>query len=171
MSAGPGNNPEDAGNDNSAIGAQLRAARTRQQLKIEQVAGELHLDPEIIRAIERDDPASLPAPIFVQGYLRGYARLVGLPEEALIRKYTAQCAEPPPLTVIRTDTRLPLFQLPSARLIRNLILVLLGVILLWLAYPFAERLITIRGDDSAEQAPGRIELPVFEDRQPADPAR
>ena len=171
MNAGPDTNNGDAGEADSAIGAQLRAARTRQKLNIEQVAEELHLDPEVILAIERDDQSSLPAPIFVQGYLRGYARLVGLPEDSLIRKYTAQCAAPPPLSVIRADTRLPLFQLPSARLIRNVILVLLGVILLWMAYPIAERFIMTRGDDAAEQVPGRIELPVFEDRQPSDPSR
>jgi cytoskeleton protein RodZ len=171
MSAGPGSHPGASEETDSAIGAQLRAARTRQQLNIEQVAKELHLDPEIILAIERDDQSSLPAPIFVQGYLRSYARLVGVPEDSLIRKYNAQCAEPPPLSVIRPDTRLPLFQLPSARLIRNVILALLGVILLWMAYPLAERFIMTRGDDAAEQVPGRIELPAFEHRRPSDPTR
>lgn len=160
-----------AGDAGDSIGAQLRDARDRHQLKIEQVASELHLDPEIIRAIERDDPASLPAPIFVQGYLRSYARLVGLPEEAILRRYTAQRVAPPPLSVIRPDTPLPLFHLPSARLIRNVILVLLGAILLWMAYPFAERFVMTRGDEAAEPVPGRIELPAFEDNPPADLSR
>lgn len=171
MNSDPDSNTGAGGGDVGAIGAQLRDARTRQKLKIEQIASELHLDPEIIRAIERDDSSSLPAPIFVQGYLRGYARLVGLPEQDLIREYTARCEAPPPLSVIRTDTRLPLFHLPSARLIRNLILVLLGVILLWLAYPYAERFVMSRGSDAIEEVPGRIELPVFEDRRSSDPAR
>lgn len=166
--------PTESG-DNRAVGAQLRAARDRRQLKLEEVARELHLDPGIIRAIEADDQSALPAPIFVQGYVRNYARLVGLPEEELIRQFRAQGTEPPPLSVIRTSSKLPLFQLPSARLIRNTILIMLGVILVWLAYPFAERLLASRNGKTEEQLPGRLELPpafdseqLFQQPEPAE---
>jgi len=142
-----------------SIGAQLGEARVKHTLTIETVANELNLDASIIEAIENDDHENLPAPIFVQGYVRSYARLVGLPEEELVASYREQAETPPPLTVTRITRKLPFFQLPSTRLIRNTILVSLAVILIWLAYPFVERFITSRGEPVDEQESGRLELP------------
>jgi len=167
MSAGTGNGSP--ATQNSAIGTRLRDARIARKLEPEAVAEALHLDTDIIRAIERGDMALLPAPIFVQGYLRSYARLVGLPEDDLIREYNAEHTEPPPLSVISVGDKQPLFRLPSARIIRNVILIMLGVIMLWLAYPFVEQLMTLQGNETTEQLPGRLELPPeFDGKQPSD---
>lgn len=157
-----GTNPT-AGTDRLSIGARLAAAREACELDKRVVANELHLDLGTIDAIENDDAAALPAAIFVKGYLRNYARLVGLPEEEIVRDYTEQTGEPPPLTVVALKGRTPLFQLPSARLLRNIILVLLAIILIWLAYPFVEKLVASRGQDTQQPVPGRLALP------PADP--
>lgn len=169
MNAGPTSSNGQADTNNSAIGARLRDARVACRLEAEQVADELHLDTGIIRAIEAGDMAALPAPIFVQGYVRSYARLVGLPEDELIRDFNAQCADPPPLSVISAGDKPPLIRLPSARLIRNVILIMLGTIMLWLAYPFVERLVSSQDEEATEQVPGRLELPPeFDSEQPSD---
>jgi len=123
------------------------------------VADELKLDVRMVEALERDDKAVLPAAIFVQGYLRRYARLMGLPEDELVRDYTESTDEPPPLTVVAIKRKTPFFRLPSGRVLRNFILLLLAVIMLWLAYPFVERFIASRGQPVEEQVPGRLELP------------
>jgi cytoskeleton protein RodZ len=149
-----------AGNDRLSIGARLAAARKKCELDIRVVANELNLDAKIVSALENDDTAALPAAIFVKGYLRNYARLVGLPEDEVVRDYAAQTGEPPPLTVVTLGGKTPFFQLPSARLLRNIILVLLAVILIWLAYPFVERLVESRGQATQEPVPGRLELPM-----------
>jgi cytoskeleton protein RodZ len=148
-----------AAGDRLSNGARLAEAREKRTLTVETVADELNLDVSIIEAIESDDRENLPAPIFVQGYVRSYARLVELPEEELVASYREQAETPPPLTVTRVTRKLPFFRLPSTRLIRNAILLSLAVILIWLAYPFAERLITSRGDSAEEQESGRLELP------------
>ncbi len=44
----------------------------------------LHLPAVTVAAIEADDYAALPGPVFVQGYLRNYARLLNLDEEAVL---------------------------------------------------------------------------------------
>ena len=148
--------------DRKSIGARLSAARTQRKLDRHVVANELNLDIRMIEALENDDKAALPAAIFVKGYLRNYARLVGLPEDEIVRDYAAQSGEPPPLTVVKIKSTTPFFQLPSARLLRNIILLLLAAILIWLAYPFAERLIQSRGQEVQQAEPGRLELPPAE---------
>ena len=162
VSEGPRGN---AGDDRLSIGRQLSDARKRQKLDIEIVARTLKLDAGIIRALESDDRDNLPASIFVQGYLRNYARLVGLPGDELARAYAARSEALPPLKVVRVDSQRKGLRLPPARLVRNIILVLLAVILAWLAYPFVEKLVVSRGQEvDMQQAPGHLELP------PADTA-
>lgn len=143
----------------TTIGRQLAAARTGRKLDIETVARELKLDAAIIRALENDDRSALPAPIFVQGYLRSYARLLELPVQELLQRYTETTGVPPPLTVTRIEKRVPFLQLPSTRLLRNVVLLLLVGIMIWLAWPYAEQLLTTREQDVEEQAPGHLELP------------
>ena len=161
MNAGPvDEGPRgNGGDDRLSIGRQLSEARNRQKLDIEAVARTLKLDAGIIRALESDDRDRLPATIFVQGYLRNYARLVGLPGDELARAYAARSETLPPLKVVRVDSKRTGLRLPPARLIRNITLVLLAVIMVWLAYPFIEKLVTSRGQDVDEPAPGHLELP------------
>lgn len=56
-------------------------------LELEWVAGQLHVKPRIVEALEADDFAQLPSPVFYRGYLRNYAKLVGEPEEEILREY------------------------------------------------------------------------------------
>jgi cytoskeleton protein RodZ len=148
-----------ADQDKTSIGERLSAARKEQMLTAESVAEELKLDVSIIVAMEQDDKSALPAAIFVQGYLRLYARLVGLPEDQLVRDYADSSGEPPPLTVVSIKQKGSSVRLPSARLVRNIIILLLAVIMLWLAYPFVERFIASRGQLAGESEPGRLDLP------------
>lgn len=164
MNAGPVSEGhlDNAGDNRLSIGRQLADARKRHKLDVDAVARTLKLDPGIIRALEVDDRDKLPSPIFVQGYLRNYARLVGLPGEELVRSYAAQAEALPPLKVVRIDTGRKGLRLPPARLVRNVILLLLAVIMAWLAYPFVEKLLVSRGQSEEQQAPGRLELPPVE---------
>jgi cytoskeleton protein RodZ len=156
-----------------APGAMLRAARIQHNLQVEQVAKELHLDTRIVTAMENDDQAVLPEPIFVQGYLRSYARLVGLPADDIVSRYSTQGRpNPPPLSVIGPRRKAPVLPLPSARMTRNVILLLLAGILVWLAYPFVERLVLSRSGETEVQQPGRLDLPpVFEEEPRSDASR
>lgn len=92
-------------NRRAGPGDRLRTARERRDLSVRDAAKRLRLDPSVIEAIEADNFAALPAPIFVKGYLNAYARLLGIPPEDCIAEYTAAVdgAVPPPL-VIRKGT-------------------------------------------------------------------
>jgi len=68
-------------------GGELRAAREAAGLELGEVAERLRLSPPLLRAIEADDYASLPPATFVRGYLRGYARLLGLDGDRLVAAF------------------------------------------------------------------------------------
>lgn len=68
-------------------GSQLRKARERQGLDQAKMASQLHLSQAMIAALEVDDFDNLPGPVFVQGYLRKYSRLLGVNENAVIEAY------------------------------------------------------------------------------------
>ncbi len=70
-------------------GARLRAGREAAGLKLADVALELRLSVDTIDALEHDAAEKLPAPIFVRGYVRNYAALLGLPAQELVEAYNA----------------------------------------------------------------------------------
>jgi cytoskeleton protein RodZ len=78
------------------IGARLRSARERKRLTILQAAERMHVDPDILEALEADDFAALGAPVYVKGHLRHYAELVGESPEALSELYSQGTRVPPP---------------------------------------------------------------------------
>lgn len=90
-------------NRRAGPGDRLRTAREQRGLSVREAATRLRLDPSVIDALEADNFAALPAPIFVKGYLNAYARLLGLPPEECIAEYTAAVdgAVPPPLVIRR----------------------------------------------------------------------
>lgn len=70
-------------------GERLQKARKGRQLEISQVAERLNLSPGVVRALEADDYRMLPNATFVKGYLRSYARLLGISGDDLVRGYEA----------------------------------------------------------------------------------
>ena len=65
-------------------GAALQAAREARQLSVPQVADQLKLSSAAVTALEANDWDRLPAQVFVRGYIRAFARLMGLDDEELL---------------------------------------------------------------------------------------
>ena len=65
-------------------GAQLQKLRLERQWTLDDVAMSLNLSVAVLEALESGDYSSLPEWTFVRGYLRAYARLLGLAEESVI---------------------------------------------------------------------------------------
>lgn len=70
-------------------GRRLRVLRQTKGWEIERVASQLHLRAHLVEALEQDRFHELPGPVFVMGYLRNYARLLGIDPESLISAYRA----------------------------------------------------------------------------------
>lgn len=66
------------------VGPQLKAERLRLGLSIADVAQRLKYAPRQIDAVEADDFKALPGLPFVRGFVRGYARLLGVDAGRLV---------------------------------------------------------------------------------------
>lgn len=82
VSSDPG--PETAPVPEPRAGSQLLEARERLGLSVADVARHLKLHPRQVESLERDDYAGLPGPVFVRGFMRNYARLVGIDADGLV---------------------------------------------------------------------------------------
>lgn len=66
-------------------GRRLREAREAKHQSVTEVAECLHLRPSIVSAIEDGDYRQIPGELFLKGYVKSYARHVGLDEESTIQ--------------------------------------------------------------------------------------
>ena len=85
-------------------GARLRQAREAANLRVGDIATALRLEPKMIQALESDSFDRLPAPTFVRGYLRGYARTVGLAPDPLLELYERHGFTPPAINPDPVET-------------------------------------------------------------------
>lgn len=69
----------------SGLGLELKRGREAKGYTIERIADELHLRPSIVTAMEEENYELLPGDIFLKGYIRSYARLVGLSEHEIVK--------------------------------------------------------------------------------------
>lgn len=67
-----------------AVGNRLAAARQQQKLEPAAVASRLHLTVDVVSAIESGNLTALPAMTFVRGYIKSYARLLGMDEQQVL---------------------------------------------------------------------------------------
>jgi len=67
-----------------AVGAQFRAAREARGLSLSEVAEDIHIRAVYLAEIEAENWRAIGAPVYVRGFLRTYARFLGMdPEEAV----------------------------------------------------------------------------------------
>ncbi|MDC9720295.1 MAG: DUF4115 domain-containing protein [Gammaproteobacteria bacterium] len=65
----------------------LRKAREEKGLSQKETARELHLTSKVIEAIEEDNFEVIPSFVFARGYIRSYARHLGLDGQALVAEF------------------------------------------------------------------------------------
>jgi cytoskeleton protein RodZ len=75
-------------------GKSLQKAREALNLIPEEIAAALHLDLNVVDAIESEEYNRLPH-VYMRGYIRAYARIVGLDPEPLVEAYNKLATEAP----------------------------------------------------------------------------
>jgi cytoskeleton protein RodZ len=86
------------------VGETLREAREAQGFGIDDAAARLRLMRRQVEAMEAEDFGSLGEPVFARGFVRNYARLLGLAPEPLLAAMGGAPAEP---VVVRPDVPPP----------------------------------------------------------------
>lgn len=82
-------NQDQASSPEGSPGAVLRAARESAGMSVEQVAEKLHLLHSIVQGLEKDCYDRIRSETFVKGYMRNYARLLGISGDDLVGRYNA----------------------------------------------------------------------------------
>ncbi len=77
------------------IGAQLQSAREALGVSLALIAQKTRVQPRIIDAIEHNDLASIPPRPYGRGFIRAYAREVGLDPDATVQAYFGQFGTAP----------------------------------------------------------------------------
>jgi cytoskeleton protein RodZ len=78
----------------ASVGRTLAAAREDMNLSVSDVARHLKISPAQVEALEKGAYERLPGRVFVRGFLRNYAKLLGLEPEPLLRSIEAQMPAP-----------------------------------------------------------------------------
>jgi cytoskeleton protein RodZ len=135
-----------------APGQILKRAREGKNLTLAAIATLMNLDLRTVEALERGNQNELPAPIFVRGYLRGYARLVGVDEATVLEAYKAQAPQEPrprPVGMSRVPVR-PAFRAPASSL-KSVFSVILLLVFAWIAVEWGPDLIARVSGDAAQE--------------------
>lgn len=145
-------------------GEHLRRGREEQGISVAEIANELKLSESLIQALEADDASSLPAAAFVRGYLRSYARLLGLDAARLVEAYERISGATADAGIRISERSQDGFRM-SSRLALLLLVLLIGGAAAWWFWEDAPFVVGEEGDvpvssDTAEPAEEAAVEPV-----------
>jgi len=136
-----------------SIGQALREARETQGMRQEEAAARLRLMQRQIEAMETDDFESLGQPVFARGFVRNYARLLGLAPDALLARMEGAPVELA-ATVRHPEPPLPCSWLSSPWLI----LLLLGLLIVVVAPVTLYWWLNEGEDELISQVPSTVQI-------------
>lgn len=146
-----------------SVGELLRREREAQGKSIEDVAKVTRMSAQTLAAIEDGRFSALPAPVYVKGHLRTYARFLGLDEEEIIQRYMRSTKQNEPTELDEWDAvELELHEEERHATKRNL-WIAAAVVIVGLALIFGPRLL---GRRPSSGPVGDHEVPVV-----TEPAR
>ncbi|HET7435891.1 MAG TPA: helix-turn-helix domain-containing protein [Thermoanaerobaculia bacterium] len=76
----------------ASFGEELRREREIRGISLKEIADATKISKRFLEAIERNDHRTLPAPVFTRGFVREYARYLGLNAEEIVNRYNFAAA-------------------------------------------------------------------------------
>jgi cytoskeleton protein RodZ len=76
----------------ASFGEELRREREIRGISLREIADATKISTRFLDAIERNDHKTLPAPAFTRGFIRAYARYLGLNAEDMVNRYNYAAA-------------------------------------------------------------------------------
>jgi cytoskeleton protein RodZ len=80
-----------------SFGEKLRREREKRKITLDEVSSSTKIGTRMLQALEEDKFSQLPGGIFNKGFVRAYARFVGLDEEQTVADYLEASGEAPPV--------------------------------------------------------------------------
>lgn len=113
----------------SQLGERLRTARERQGITLAQVAAETRILQRYLLALEDGDYHQLPGDVYTRGFVRNYARYLGLPADELIELYRQErgFSEPIKIVPVTSTPRIRGLFIPSFFGVFFVVLALVGL--------------------------------------------
>lgn len=69
------------------MGGFLQQARQKKRLSLEEVASQTRIQQKYLEALESEDFGNLPGKVFAKGFVRSYAKAIGLDEEEALQRF------------------------------------------------------------------------------------
>lgn len=149
-------------------GEMLRAEREKRDLSIEDVVTQSRMSMETVKALEEDRDPPQNAWVYVRGYYRKYARVLGISEDELLaahERFSGGAPEPEPVSAEWAPEDVS----PTGGVPKIILVLIAGILfggLLWWAVPL------VKGEkDGAENGTQQLEIDKPSDRstnQPSD---
>src|SRR5260370_25182682 len=79
-----------------SFGEELRRERVIRDISLEEISQSTKISVRLLRALEESDVQKLPAPTFTRGFIRAYARHLGIDPEEKVNAYLADLADDAP---------------------------------------------------------------------------
>ena len=148
----------------SALGEEFRSAREARSLSLSDVAERLHIRSVYLAAIEDEDWHVIGAPVYVRGFMRTYARFLGLDPEAAVARFSQSVpagtpAASPPRPAASASPKEKGGERTSPSLAAVLSIVVAVLVVLFVGYEFYQY-----------RAGAPSAVPVAESSTPADAA-
>jgi cytoskeletal protein RodZ len=83
----PDQEPQPQSSALASFGDELRREREIRGISLKEIADATKISKRFLDAIERNDHKTLPAPVFTRGFVREYARYLGLSAEEMVNRY------------------------------------------------------------------------------------
>jgi cytoskeleton protein RodZ len=84
--------PQGGASELASFGEELRREREIRGISLKEIADATKISKRFLEALERNDHKTLPAPVFTRGFVREYARYVGLNVEEMVNRYNFAAA-------------------------------------------------------------------------------
>lgn len=81
-----------------AFGEKLKLEREKRKITLEQISASTKIGTRMLQALEEDKFDQLPGGIFNKGFVRAYARFVGLDEDQAVAEYLEASGDAPPVS-------------------------------------------------------------------------
>jgi cytoskeleton protein RodZ len=97
----------------ATFGAQLKLEREKQGVTLEEISLSTKIGTRMLRALEEEHFDQLPGGIFNKGFIRAYARCLGMDEDQAVADYLAATGATPQVKKFEVDEPPPILDPPS----------------------------------------------------------